>query len=59
MVWCFTSFWLIFATERAAHPAVSEPLVFTVWIGATIYFAAICGIRTLVEPEVAGKSEPH
>lgn len=59
VVWCFTSFWLIFATERVPHPAVSEPLVFTVWIAATIYFAAICGIRTISEPEPGDKNASH
>jgi phosphatidylcholine synthase len=55
VVWCFTSFWLIFATARPEHPSVSEPLVFTVWIATSVYFAAICGIRTLGEPEPAAK----
>ena len=51
VVWCFTSFWLIFAAEKPDHPAVSEPLVFAVWVAATLYFGAVCAIRT-VEPEV-------
>ncbi len=52
VVWCFTSFWLLFTVEKPAHPAVSEPLVFAVWIAATLYFAAICVIRTTEgEPE--------
>ncbi len=57
VVWCFTSFWLIFAAGKPEHPAVSEPLVFTVWIAASVYFAAICGIRTLGEPEPARKDD--
>ena len=55
VVWCFTSFWLIFTTGKPDHPSSSEPLVFAVWIAASIYFAAICFIRTLEEPEVARK----
>jgi len=50
VLWCFTSFWLIFDAEQPAHPAVSDPLVFAVWVAATLYFGAVCAIRT-VEPE--------
>jgi phosphatidylcholine synthase len=47
VLWSFTSFWLIFAAERPPHPSVSEPLVFWIWIGTTLYFGAICAIRSV------------
>jgi len=54
IIWCFTSFWLIFDAEKPAHPAVSDPLAFAVWIAATLYFGAICAIRTVSEPTSEG-----
>ncbi len=52
VIWSFTSFWLLFVAERPDHPAFAEPLVFTMWLGATAYFAAVSFIRTGDEPEV-------
>ena len=59
VVWSFTSFWLIFTAEKTPHPAVSEPLVFTVWIAATLYFAAICAIRSTAGPEDGDAAAGH
>jgi phosphatidylcholine synthase len=60
VLWCFTSFWLIFDAEKPMHPAFSDPLAFAVWIAATLYFGAICAIRTVAEPvETASVSEPE
>ena len=57
VLWCFTSFWLIFASKEATHPFVSEPLVFTVWVASSLYFAAICGLRTLGGEDPDKKAE--
>lgn len=58
IIWCFTSFWLIFDAEKPAHPALSDPLAFTVWIAATLYFGAICAIRTVAAPEGEAAAGP-
>jgi len=51
VIWCLASFILIFDAERPPHPALSDPLAFAIWIAATLYFAAICIIRTAADTD--------
>lgn len=51
VIWSFTSFWLMFLADKPEHPMQSEPVVFWMWVAVTIYFAAICLLRSLEEPE--------
>lgn len=48
-VWSFTSFWLIFIAEKPLHPAQSEPIVFWMWVLSSLYFVAICLLRSIDE----------
>lgn len=46
VVWSGTSLGLVFLAQRDEHPMVSEPLVFWMWVAASLYFLAICVLRT-------------
>jgi hypothetical protein len=51
VIWSFTTFWLMFLSVKEEHPMHSEPVVFWMWVAATVYFAAICALRSIEEPE--------
>ncbi len=49
VIWSVTTVGLVFIAQREAHPMVSEPLVFWLWVLASLYFATISAWRSIDE----------
>jgi phosphatidylcholine synthase len=55
VIWSATTFWLVFLAEKPEHPMSTEPVVFWLWALVSVYFAAICAVRSIDD----GKDEGH
>ncbi len=47
VIWSTMTLWLVFIGEKPEHPMFAEPLVFWIWVGTSVYFFAICAVRSI------------
>lgn len=49
VIWSVTTVGLVFAAEKELHPMTTEPLLFWLWVAASVYFATISAWRSIDE----------
>ena len=49
VIWSVTVVGLVFAAEKEQHPMTTEPLLFWLWVGASLYFVTISAWRSIDE----------